>query len=367
MITLYWCPRTRAARALWMLEELGEPFRVELVDIRDPESKQNPDFRKASPMGKVPAIMDTLDNGTVYMADSAAICLYLADRYACGRLAPTLDDAARGRYLYWMTYTPGAIEPAMMEKFNGLEVSPGSCGWGNFDIMVEVLERGAREVAGQFIRERGIGLVIPDNPKIAHRVLIAKGETAGAKHGHMVVAEILDYPTHVEQATGRIVEVLGAPGEGREPLVVAQAEQVEHPQAVVVDEAWLSRTLVGPQIEGWNGRHDVCAVERQSVEVLEQDRGHRRLPDSDHQRPALLEGDVRDTLGESTRQTVGDRRRHARRAGQYDDARERVRPGRDRRHQVGVGPRVDAVAQRIGHAEPIPEAPRRRPLGAELV
>jgi glutathione S-transferase len=142
MITLYWCPRTRAARALWMLEELGEPFRVELVDIRDPESKQTPDFRKASPMGKVPAIMDTLDNGTVYMADSAAICLYLADRYACGRLAPTLDDAARGRYLYWMTYTPGAVEPAMMEKFNGLEVSPGSCGWGNFDIMVEVLEGG---------------------------------------------------------------------------------------------------------------------------------------------------------------------------------------------------------------------------------
>ena len=53
-----------------------------------------------------------------------------------------LRGAARGRYLYWMTYTPGAVEPAMMEKFNGLEVSPGSCGWGNFDIMVEVLEGG---------------------------------------------------------------------------------------------------------------------------------------------------------------------------------------------------------------------------------
>ncbi len=77
--------------------------------------------------------------------------------------------------------------------------------------LVEVLERAAREVAGQFIRERGIGLVIPDNPKIAHRVLIAKGETGGAKHGQMVVAEILDYPTHVEQATGRIVKIIGAP------------------------------------------------------------------------------------------------------------------------------------------------------------
>jgi ribonuclease R len=77
--------------------------------------------------------------------------------------------------------------------------------------LVEVIERAAREVAGQFIRERGIGLVIPDNPKIAHRVLIAKGGTGGAKHGQMVVAEILDYPTHIEQATGRIVKVIGAP------------------------------------------------------------------------------------------------------------------------------------------------------------
>ena len=144
MITLFWCPQTRASRALWMLEELGEPFRVHRVDIRVPSAKQDPDFAKASPMGKVPAIMDTLDNGTVYMADSAAICLYLADRYASGRLAPTLDDAARGRYLYWMTYTPGAIEPAMMEKFTSMEVAPASCGWGNYDIMLRVLEDGVR-------------------------------------------------------------------------------------------------------------------------------------------------------------------------------------------------------------------------------
>lgn len=77
--------------------------------------------------------------------------------------------------------------------------------------LVEVLERGLREVAGQFIRERGIGLVIPDNPKIAHRVLIAKGETGKARPGQIVVAEILDYPTQVEQATGRVVRVIGEP------------------------------------------------------------------------------------------------------------------------------------------------------------
>ena len=79
--------------------------------------------------------------------------------------------------------------------------------------LVDVLERGTREVAGQFIRERGIGLVIPDNPKLAHRILIPKSESGGAKPGQIVVAEILDYPTHVEQATGRIIDVIGVPDE----------------------------------------------------------------------------------------------------------------------------------------------------------
>jgi ribonuclease R len=77
--------------------------------------------------------------------------------------------------------------------------------------LVEVLERGTREVAGEFIRERGVGVVIPDNPKLAHRILIARGEAGSAKHGQIVVAQILDYPTHIEQATGKVVRVIGEP------------------------------------------------------------------------------------------------------------------------------------------------------------
>ncbi len=79
--------------------------------------------------------------------------------------------------------------------------------------LVDILERNTRAVAGQFIRERGIGIVIPDNAKLSHRILIPKGEAANAKHGEMVVAEILDYPSHVEQATGRITTVIGSPND----------------------------------------------------------------------------------------------------------------------------------------------------------
>jgi glutathione S-transferase len=121
---------------------MNEPFEVRMIDIRNPEAKKDPDFSAASPMGKVPAIMDTTPNGAVQMADSASIGLYLADRYPTSGLAPAVDDPSRGQYLYWMTYTPGVIEPAMMERFNNWEVSPATSGWGNFKQMVEVLERG---------------------------------------------------------------------------------------------------------------------------------------------------------------------------------------------------------------------------------
>ena len=79
--------------------------------------------------------------------------------------------------------------------------------------LVEVLERGLREVVGQFIRERGIGVVIPDNPRIAHRILVARGASGQARPGQIVIVRILDFPTHVEQATGEIREVLGEPGD----------------------------------------------------------------------------------------------------------------------------------------------------------
>jgi len=141
MITFYWCPQTRASRTHWLLEELGVAYDIHEVDLRDPESRADPGFRAASPMGKVPAIAD----GEVTVADSAAIALYLADRYPEAGLAPAVDDPQRGAWLFWMTFTPGAIEPAMMERFAGWEVNPGSTGWGNFERTMETLESGLGE------------------------------------------------------------------------------------------------------------------------------------------------------------------------------------------------------------------------------
>lgn len=133
---LYWAERTRAARTMWLLEEIGAAYERMRIDLYDDASRSDPGFRAASPMGKVPALID----GETALCDSAAIGLYLADRYPDAGLAPVMDDPLRGPYLYWMVFTPGVLEPAFMEKMSGAEPNKHSHGWGDFESMVATLE-----------------------------------------------------------------------------------------------------------------------------------------------------------------------------------------------------------------------------------
>lgn len=135
---LYWCPKTRAVRAMWMVEELGVPCERVLIDIRDAAAKDDPGFRAVSPMGKVPA----LEDGATRLWDSGAICGYLADQYPQAGLAPAIGHPDRGAYLQWLLFTNAVIEPAMAEKFSQSPVSAVSHGWGSFDLMMATLRAG---------------------------------------------------------------------------------------------------------------------------------------------------------------------------------------------------------------------------------
>ncbi|MGI9235976.1 MAG: glutathione S-transferase family protein [Woeseiaceae bacterium] len=135
---VFWAPQTRSMRVLWLMEEAGIDYELELVDIRGPDRKDTNAFMAASPMGKVPAISD----GDVAMSESAAICLYVADRYGDGALAPALDDPKRGKYLYWTMYTPAVVEPAMAEKVSNIDPNRVRNGWGDFDEMIRVFDEG---------------------------------------------------------------------------------------------------------------------------------------------------------------------------------------------------------------------------------
>ena len=129
--------------------------------------------------------------------------------------------------------------------------------------LVDVLERRVQEVAGRFIRERGIGIVIPDNARIAHRILIPKDAWGGAKPGQVVVAEIVDYPTQIEQATGRIVDVLGAPDEkgiATEIAIHSHAIPYKWPRAVMNEASEFGKIVPSKAKEGRYDLRDIDLV-----------------------------------------------------------------------------------------------------------
>ncbi len=142
-ITLHHNPFSRAATVVWMLEEVGVPYDLRFVDFRS-NAQKSPELLAMNPMGKLPVLED---DGTV-VTEVAAIGLYLADRYALGRLAPLPSDPARGAYLRWSLFAPSVIEPGAMAKASGWEFKPGQAGWGAYDAMVEAMESALK---GDFI------------------------------------------------------------------------------------------------------------------------------------------------------------------------------------------------------------------------
>jgi len=134
-ITLYHHPYSRAAGVVWALEEVGEPYELAYVDIMKGEQKTGK-LVALNPMGKVPVLVD----GDVVVTEAAAIALYLADRYASGRLAPRVDDPQRGTYLRWALFAPSVIEPGSLAKASGWEFKPSQAGWGEYEAMVKTME-----------------------------------------------------------------------------------------------------------------------------------------------------------------------------------------------------------------------------------
>jgi glutathione S-transferase len=138
---LYWSPRTRSFTALWLMEETGQPYERVLTDISTGAQK-TPDYLAINPMGKVPALKD----GEATLAEASAICAYVAERYPQAKLAPPLGDPQRAKYLYWLFFMPGCIEPAMMQIATKVEISPVSAGWGDatrvFDVLDNALTKG---------------------------------------------------------------------------------------------------------------------------------------------------------------------------------------------------------------------------------
>jgi glutathione S-transferase len=133
-IVFYTNPRSRGAIARWMLEEIGAPYRAEILQF-GPSMKG--DYRAVNPMGKVPAIVH---RGTV-VTECAAICAYLADAFPEASLAP--PPGARGPYYRWLFFAAGPLEAAVTNRALGVEVPQerrGMVGYGSFEAVMDTLE-----------------------------------------------------------------------------------------------------------------------------------------------------------------------------------------------------------------------------------
>ncbi len=112
MLTLYHSSQSRSVRPRWLLEELGVPYTLVHLNLQAGEQKK-PEYLKINPNGAVPALQD----GDVTLFESAAICEYLADKFAEKKLAPPVGTAARGYYYQWIHFAMSTIEPPLLTIF----------------------------------------------------------------------------------------------------------------------------------------------------------------------------------------------------------------------------------------------------------
>ncbi|NKC11270.1 MAG: glutathione S-transferase family protein [Gammaproteobacteria bacterium] len=103
---IYHAPNSRSVRIVWLFEELGLPYELELFKLGE-KRMRGPDYRKIHPLGRVPALAD----GEVTIFESGAIVQYVLAKYADGRMVPPQDSPEFAAYLQWLHYAEGMIMP----------------------------------------------------------------------------------------------------------------------------------------------------------------------------------------------------------------------------------------------------------------
>ncbi|MES2818778.1 MAG: glutathione S-transferase [Pseudomonadota bacterium] len=135
-IVLYHCPNTRSSGALTLLEELGAPYRLEVLNMTAGEQRQ-PAYLAINPMGKVPAIR----HGEALITEQGAVYAYLADLFPEAGLAPAIGDPLRGPYLRWLFFYGSSFEPALVDRAQQREPGPLAMSpYGDFDRVFQTLD-----------------------------------------------------------------------------------------------------------------------------------------------------------------------------------------------------------------------------------
>ncbi|MEW9805613.1 glutathione S-transferase family protein [Mesorhizobium sp. ZMM04-5] len=136
MLAFYHAPWSRSSTVFWLLEELGVPYELKLVDIRAAAGVAE-DYRAIQPNKKVPAIVH---DGTV-VTERAAISIYLSETFGEAGLAPKPGDRDRAAFLSWLVYADAVFDPVLAVRAHGWDYVPSRFSFGSYEDMVRHLER----------------------------------------------------------------------------------------------------------------------------------------------------------------------------------------------------------------------------------
>lgn len=135
-ITLYYSPQSRATGTRVLLEELGAPYDLHILNMKAGEQRKDA-YLAINPLGKVPAIR----HGDALVTEQVAIFIYLADLFPQAGLTPALNDPRRGPYLRWIAYYGASFEPAVVDHFMKREPAPiTQSPYADYDTMLAALE-----------------------------------------------------------------------------------------------------------------------------------------------------------------------------------------------------------------------------------
>lgn len=143
-LVLYHVIPSRSSQVHWMLEEIGQPYRLVVLDRKKGENR-TPEYLALNPAGKVP----TLVHNGVAISETSAICCYLADLFPEAGLNIPIGHKLRGVYLKWLFYGPSCLEPAIIDRkfprapIVGTDPAAirGALGWGDFETVMSILTR----------------------------------------------------------------------------------------------------------------------------------------------------------------------------------------------------------------------------------
>jgi glutathione S-transferase len=154
MYKLYYYPGNANLAPHMLLEEIGAPYVLELVD-RNQNAHHSPEYLRLNPSGRIPVLID----GDLVLFETAAICLHLADRHPDANLAPSFGTPERATFYKWLMYLATTLQPELLTYFyphrltgeEALAETVRKHAEGRISGMLDVLEAQLTQSAGPWL------------------------------------------------------------------------------------------------------------------------------------------------------------------------------------------------------------------------